>query len=384
MRMIKNNPSGKRPKEKEYKISKYAGSQWYVVWSTFKKNKLAVTFCVIIILLCLVAVFAEFIAPYTSSSRSTDYVYARPLGIHIRDEEGQWHAPFVYGYTQKVNIKTFTREGAVDTSVRYPIHMFVEGEPYKLCGLIPMNTHLFGVSKKDYDAGIRVILMGSDSLGRDIFSRIVYGTRVSMFVGLVGIIFSMVIGVILGMIAGYRGGVADIIISRIIEVLWSIPSIPLWMALGAAIPQTWTTVQTFFTISLVLSLIGWGGMARTVRGKIMQMKERDYVKAAVLDNASLPRILRKYLLPSVYSPLIASATTAVPTMILGETSMSFLGLGLQPPAVSWGVLIQEAKSLSVILRYPWLLFSVVPVIIVCLAFNFVGDGLRNAADPFKN
>lgn len=369
---------------KSKELSKYAGSQWYVVWTSFKKNKLAVASSIIIIVLYILALFAEFVAPYTETSRSTDHIYAQPVGIHFIDETGKLQRPFVYRFTQELNLATFTREGVIDTTVKYPVHFFVKGEPYKLFGIFNMDTHLFGVSQEDYENGARVLLMGTDSLGRDIFSRIVYGARVSMTVGLVGVIFSMVIGIILGMIAGYFGGIADIIISRIIEVLGSVPSIPLWIALGAAIPITWSTTKTFFAISTVLSLLGWGGMARMIRGKVMQMKDRDFVKAAELDNARLPRIIARYLFPSVQSPLIASATASIPGMILGETSMSFLGLGLQAPAVSWGVMIQEAQSLTIILQYPWLLFPVFPVILVCLTFNFAGDGLRNAADPFKN
>ncbi|HPC78057.1 MAG TPA: ABC transporter permease, partial [bacterium] len=331
--------------------------------------------CVIILLYILV-LFCEFIAPYEPWRRFEDYKNAPPQIINIYSKGSGLQRPFVYGMKQEFNMETFRRTFVKDTTEKYYLHFFVRGDPYKLWGLFPGNIHLFGSEEGP------VFLFGTDELGRDLFSRVVYGARISLTIGLVGVFISFLLGIILGGISGYLGGTFDEIIQRTIDFLMSIPSIPLWMALSAAVPRDWPVTKTYFTITIILSIIGWCGLARVVRGKLLSLREEDFTMAARLAGASEWRIITRHLLPSFTSHLIVSITLSIPGMILGETSLSFLGLGLQPPAISWGVLLQDAQQVIAVAHYPWRLIPALFVIITVLTFNFLGDGLRDAADPY--
>ena len=273
-------------------------------------------------------------------------------------------------------MKTLRRAYTEDKTVTYPIHFFVEGDPYKLWGLIPTNIHLFGV-KDDV-----IFVLGADKLGRDMFSQILYGARISLSIGLVGVVISFVLGILIGGISGYYGGRIDVIVQRIVETIRSIPTIPLWMALSVALPPYWSIVKVYFGIVIILSLVGWTGLARVIRGKFMSVKEEDFVMAARLTGAKEGRIIIRHLLPSFYSYIIAALTLSIPEMIIAETALSFLGLGLRSPAISWGVLLKEAQQIRVLAYTPWLLIPAIFVVVTVLSFNFVGDALRDAADPY--
>jgi peptide/nickel transport system permease protein len=292
--------------------------------------------------------------------------------------EGQFVGPFVYGMNYTLDMQNLKRVYAVDTSKVYPIRFFCCGEPYKLFGFIPGDTHLMCPAE-----GGTMHLLGTDRLGRDMLSRIIYGARISLTIGLFGVAVSFVLGIIIGGIAGYYGGVLDLVVQRIIEVLQSIPHIPLWLALAAIMPVSWSPLLVYLGITLILGLLDWTGLARAVRSKLLSLREEDYVLAAQLMGARPSRIIGRHLIPGFMSHLIATATIAIPGMILGETALSFLGFGLRPPITSWGVLLTEAQNINVVALYPWLMLPVIPVILVILAFNFLGDGLRDAADPYK-
>ncbi|MGB9787519.1 MAG: ABC transporter permease [Dictyoglomus turgidum] len=361
--------------EKEEKI--YVASQWKLMWWRFRRNKLAIAGLVVLIIFYIIAAFCEFFAPYDPYKYDVRYVLAPPQRIHFVDEHGFHLRPFVYAYKMDIDPNTLRRIYSEDKTRKYPIKFFVRGHEYKLLGLFKTDIHLFGVEEDGH-----IFLFGTDSLGRDVFSRVIYGTRISTTVGLVGIFLSFLFGIIIGGISGYYGGPFDIIIQRIIEILRSIPTLPLWMALSAAVPANWSPVKVYFAISIILSFIGWTGLAREVRSKFLSLREEDFVTAAKLAGASEGRIIFRHLLPSFLSHIIASLTLSIPGMIIGETSLSFLGLGIRPPAISWGVLIQDAQNFRTVALAPWLLLPVVFVILVVLSFNFVGDGLRDAADPY--
>lgn len=357
----------------------YVASQWKLMYWRFRKHKLAVISTAVLTILYIVAIFADFFAPFDHNKQNTKLLFVPPSRIHFRDTEGNFSLrPFVYGLEHTVDMRTLSKTYTEDTDIKYPIRFFVHGDSYKMFGLIPGDLHLFGL-----EGGERsLFLLGSDRMGRDMLSRIIYGSRISLSVGFVGVIISLVLGVLIGGISGYYGGIIDTVVQRIIEFLQSIPTIPLWMALAAAMPVYWSSVKIYFAILVILSLISWTGLARVVRGRFLSLREEDFVMAARLSGASELRIIVRHLVPSFLSYLIANLTLSIPGMILGETSLSFLGVGMRPPAVSWGVILNEAQKLRVVAQAPWLLLPGAFIVTAVLAFNFVGDGLRDAADPY--
>jgi peptide/nickel transport system permease protein len=367
------------PPEQEKTI--FVASQRQLIWWKFRRHKLALFSGVLVILIYLVALFAEFLAPFPADQYAVKYTYAPPQGLHLfeRTQEGLRLNPHVVGYISKVDPVALRRTFEIDESQIIPIRFFVKGEPYKLFGLIPATVRLLGPVDKNQP----MYIFGADRLGRDVFSRVIYGTRISMSIGLVGVAISLVLGVLLGGISGYYGGPIDIVVQRVIEFIRSIPTIPLWLGLSAALPKTWSPVQIYFAITFILSFISWTGMARVVRGRFLSLREEEFVLAARLDGSSELRIILIHMVPSFLSHIIASITLSIPGMILAETSLSFLGLGLRAPAVSWGVLLQEAQNVRAVITAPWLLIPALAVITTVLVLNFLGDGLRDAADPYR-
>jgi len=352
-------------------------SQWRMMWWRFMRHRIAVCALSILGVLYLSVPFGEFIAPYNLHTRHTDYIYAPPQSIHFFDS-GNLIGPFVYQYSYRLNLENLKREYTQDRQKILSVRFFCRADAYKFWGLIDTDVHLVCPSLHG-----PMFLLGTDRLGRDILSRMIYGARISLTVGLIGIAISFTLGIILGGMAGYYGGWVDSVVQRMIEVIRSFPELPLWMALSAALPVTWSPVGVFIGITVILGLVDWTGLARAVRSKLLALREEDFCTAAVLMGATPARVIGRHLLPNFMSHLIASATLSIPSMILGETALSFLGLGLRPPVTSWGVLLTEAQNINAVALYPWLLFPVVPVVITVLAFNFLGDGLRDAADPYK-
>jgi len=356
--------------------SLYAASQWTLIWAKFKDHRLAFIGLFILAFLYLSILFAPILIPYDPWEDSI-YIYSPPTKIHIL-HNGRLHRPFVYKQNILVNPDTFERIFETDYSKPYPILFFVKGFEYKWLGLINGNLHLFGTSKN-----VTLNLMGTDILGRDCFSRNISGLKISLTVGLLGVFITFILGCIIGGFAGYYGGLVDQIVQRVIEFISSIPTIPMWMALGAIIPSDWGNLKVYFAITVILALRSWTGLSRQVRSKLLQLREEEYIVAAKVAGTSDWKIITTHLLPGFMSYLIVSLTLEIPKMILGETTLSFLGLGLRAPTVSLGVLLQDAQNLAAISAYPWLMISAVMVIISVLAFNFVGDGIRDAADPYK-
>jgi peptide/nickel transport system permease protein len=359
----------------------YRAGQWQLVWWKFRRHKLAQVAMVVLGIFYFIALFAEFLSPHDPQRRFKDFTAMPPTLIHIRDAQGNFHPPFVYAVKRERDPVTLRPIYEEDTSVRYPIILFAKGDAYKFWGLIPGNIHLFGV-KTVGDVIRPLFLLGSDTIGHDVLSRIFYGGRISLTVGLIGIFLSFIMGLVLGGIAGFFGGIADEVIMRFIDVLISLPTIPLWMSLAAALPQDWPQLRTYFYVTIILSILGWTSLARTVRGKMLSLREEDYVMAAKLDSESEAQIITRYMLPGFASYIIVSLTLAIPGMILGETALSFLGVGLRPPTISWGVMLQDAQNIQTIAQLPWLLWPVAFVVLAVLMFNFLGDGLRDAADPY--
>ncbi len=376
-RELRDRYMGTRARRQKMAEQLLEASQYRLMLVKFQKHRLAVVSFWLLLLMYAMAILADFVAPYSPQTRFGDLVYAPPSPIHVQDEQGGVHLPFVYARTSQLDETTFTYHFVEDTAQRLPIRLFVQGEPYRMWGLIPTDLHLFGI-----DSATPLFLLGSDNLGRDMLSRIIFAARVSLFVGFGGVMISFVLGITLGGISGFFGGLVDVLIQRLIEFIISIPQIPLWMALSAAIPQDWNGIQKFLAITLILSLVGWTGLARVVRGKIISLREEDYVTAARISSASDMAIIFRHLLPGFTSYLIVNITISIPGMILGETTLSFLGLGITPPNVSWGSLLQQAQDVTVLGHYPWLLFPCAAIIVAVILFNFLGDGLRDAADPY--
>jgi peptide/nickel transport system permease protein len=337
---------------------------------------MAVAGGIVLALLYFMAIFCEFLAPYTPAARDSEYIAAPPQPIRFVDESGFHLRPFVYARKSTRDPHTMLRVYVDDPTTKYPLKLFVRGQEYKMWGLFKSDLHLFGA-----EGGV-AYLFGTDNLGRDLLTRIMYGARISLTIGFVGVMSSFLIGLTIGGIAGFLGGLVDSLIQRFIEVIRAFPTIPLWMALGAALPIKWPPLLNYFGITVVLSLVGWTSLARVTRGKILSLRNEDFVVAAQVSGASTARIIRVHLIPSFLSHIIAGLTLAIPGMILGETSLSFLGLGLREPLVSWGVLLQRSQNIQSIIFTPWLLLPGLFIIITILSFNFFGDGLRDAADPY--
>ena len=356
----------------------YVASQWQLIWRRFRRHRLAIAGGIVVITFYIVALFAEFIAPGVPTKYDVKYNYVPPTRIHFTSEDGFSLRPFVYGYRREIDKETLRRTYVPDRTSKHHIHFLVRGEKYKFWGLWEADLHLFGIK----DSGAPFFLLGTDRMGRDLLTRIIYGTRISMSIGLVGVISSFVLGVLIGGLSGYKGGIVDTGIQRLIEFVRSMPTIPLWMALSAALPPHWPPLRVYFGITIILSLIGWTSLARVVRSKFLSLREEDFVTAARLDGCKEARIIVRHMLPSFTSHMIAAMTLAIPDMVLAETSLSFLGLGLRPPVVSWGVLLQDAQNVRTVAHSPWLLFPGLAVVLTVLSFNFLGDGLRDAADPY--
>ena len=354
---------------------------WSLVWWKFKKNKLAVVGGIIVIAFYVICgLLAEFIAPYTLEFKS-DYLEARPQKLVFKNVEGNFSLrPAVYGLDETIDMTTRKRTYAVNEEVMYPLKLFSKGEPVKLLGIITTQRHLFGVGTDNPEAV--AFLFGTDRLGRDVFSRIIYGGRLSLLIGLLGQALTLILGVTLGTISGYYGGWVDILVQRLTEFVGAFPSLPLFMALAAAIPPQWSPILVYFMLTIILVFVNWGGLARQVRGLVLSLREREYVLAAQSFGATDRRLLFKHLMPGTLSHVIVIATLMIPGMILSETSLSWLGLGLRPPLTSWGVLMQEVGSVRAIRFAPWLLIPVPFVLLVILGFNMLGDGLRDAMDPY--
>lgn len=353
----------------------YVASQRELIWRKFRRHRLAMVSLGVLAFLYVLALVSDFVAPYNVNTKFTGFLNTPPQVVRLFGDGGV--RPYVQGFTRTNDPVTLAFVFKPDPQKKVPLHFFVRGEPYKLLGLFPTNLHLFGAGEE------QVFLFGTDSLGRDVFSRTVSALKISLFVGLVGVALSFILGVVLGGVSGYFGGVTDLIVQRLIEFLLSIPTIPLWLALSAALPPGWSSVAVFFGITIILSLIGWSGIARVVRGKFLELREENYVTASLLAGATPWWIITRHLIPAFSSYLIVQVTLLIPSFILGETALSFLGLGIQPPAVSLGTLLQDAQNIRAVSLYPWLFIPAAFVVAVVLAFNFVGDGLRDAADPYK-
>lgn len=354
----------------------HLASQWRLMWWKFKRHRLALYSGIFLAAMYSMILISELLAPYNLHTRNVEFIHSPPQRVHLF-HEGEFVGPFVYGRDRSLDMDALKRVYTDNPAQVHPIRFFCRGDSYKFWGLWESNLHLFCPAEDG-----ELFLLGTDRLGRDLLSRIIYGARISLTIGLIGITISFILGIVIGGLAGYHGGILDMVVQRVIEVMQSIPSIPLWMALAAIMPVTWSPIVIYFGITVILGLLDWTGLARAVRSKLLSLREEDYVMAAQLMGAKSRRIIQRHLVPGFMSHLIATATLSIPGMILGETALSFLGLGLRPPITSWGILLTEAKNVSVVALYPWLLFPMIPVILVILTFSFLGDGLRDAADPY--
>ena len=357
----------------------FVASQWQLMWWRFRKHKVAVASALVVVGFYVAVLGADFLAYADPNASEAQRSLMPPQRVYWFDA-GRF-GPYVHAVKGARDPQTFKRVYRADPSEKIPVRFFAVGFEYRFLGLIPTTRHLIGVDESR-DAAQTVFLLGTDVQGRDLWSRLMYGTRISLIIGLVGVTMSLVLGVVLGGLSGFYGGVADTVIQRSIEILRSIPTIPLWMGLAAALPRDWSVLQVYFAITIIISFLGWTELARVVRGRFLAMREEDFVVSARLVGCSQMRTIFVHMVPSFMSHIIAATTLALPAMIISETALSFLGLGLRPPAISWGVLLQQAQNVQTVAISPWLMIPAVPVIIVVMAFNFLGDGLRDAADPY--
>ena len=377
---VKTVPAAKREKAQKKGDKYYYASQWSLMMRKFRRHKLAMASTILLLIFYLAAIFGNFIAPQGTEQYDGGYVNCGPTPVHWF-HEGKFIGPFVYGLKTERDPETYMLVFAEDTEQIYRIRFFAQGDEggeYKLFGLIPSNLHLF-----EAEEGGKVFLFGTDSMGRDLFSRVVLGAQISLFIPVAGMLLTLVLGLFMGSLAGYFGGWVDTVIQRLVEVVRSFPQVPLWMALSAAIPPGISVTAMYLYITIILSFIGWTGLARTVRGRFIALRKEDFVMAAKLAGVSDFKIIVKHLVPGFLSYLIVSLTLGIPGSILGETSMSYLGLGMKAPATSWGVLLKETEALATVAQCPWKMIPLIFVIITVLAYNFLGDGLRDAADPYK-
>jgi peptide/nickel transport system permease protein len=359
-------------------VKYYSASQFQLMWWRFRKNRIAVVGTAVYFFFIFIAIFAEFVSPTTKQFRDTSYTYGPPQKVHFVDDQGKFHLrPFVYGIKSTLNQETFEWEIIEDKSERLPIRFFVEGETYEFWGLFKSDIHLFGISD-----GI-LHLWGTDDLGRDVLSRTIYATRISLSIGIFGILTSFIIGLTIGGAAGYFGGRVDNILQRFIEFMVSLPQYPIWMSLAAAVPKEWPPMRIYILITIMIGFFSWTGLARRLRGLVLSIRNEDYAVSAKISGCSDQYIILRHMLPTCLSYIIVDLTVSFPGMILGETALSFLGLGLQAPVVSWGVLLNKVSQLETIVMYPWFLYPAIPLVLAMLAVNLIGDGLRDAADPYS-
>ncbi len=366
-------PAQEKARARNYDIA----THWQLMWWKFKRHHMAILGLSLLSVFLVISLVPEFLSPYGPHTRDLRYAQGPPMGVHFFDSDGEFHArPFAYGWESKRDPVTLRKITTVDESKRFPLQFFMKGEAYKLFGWIDSDIHLFGVE------GSKIHLFGTDQIGRDVFSRTLYATRTSLSIGFIGVILAFILGLTIGGLSGYLGGVVDLLIMRLVEFIRSIPTLPLWLALAAALPRDWSATKVYIAITVILAMVGWTHLARRVRGKLLALREEDFVLAARLSGCSHARIIGRHMLPSFMSYLIVDLTISFPFIILAETALSFLGLGMREPAVSWGVLLFSAQNVRSLVLMPWLLIPGLFVVVAVLAFNFVGDGARDAADPY--
>jgi len=373
---LQQNP----PTREEEVDSIYVAPNWKLVWWRFRKHKLAVASTFVVIFIAIVAIMPGFFSTQDPHESEATELFIPPQRLHFFDD-GRLQL-FVYAVMGVRNPETLRMEWQTSTEEKIFLQLFAQGYTYEVLGLFETNRHLIGL--EDPESGETFHLLGTDRLGRDQWSRLIYGTRTSLSIGLISVIISTILGIILGGLSGYYGGTTDMIIQRLIELLQSLPAVPIWLALSAAMPRTWSVEQTYLAITIILALIGWTTLAREIRSRFLSLREEDYVVAAKLSGAKETRVVFRHMMPTMYSHIIAAVTLAIPVMIISETFLSFLGLGLRPPAISWGVLLQEAQNLQSIALAPWLLLPGLAVVITVLTMNIMGDGIRDAADPYSH
>jgi peptide/nickel transport system permease protein len=371
---IPNLESGVEVKKKE---AYYTATQLQLMWWKFRRHRVAIIGSIVLGIFIFILLFCEFLSPYGSQSRDSDYIFGPPQKIRLFDEKGAFRGLFVYGMSTSFDIKSMTLNLKEDKEAIHKIVFFAKGEKYKMWGFIKSNVHLF-LAEEGY-----IHLFGTDNLGRDVFSRTLIGTRTSLSIGFIGVLIAFIVGLIVGGVSGYYGGFLDNLLQRLIEFIRSIPTLPLWMSLAAILPKEWTPLQVYFAVTIILGFLTWTTLARRVRGKLISMREEDFVFAARLAGSSDARIIWRHMLPAFLSYIIVDLTVSFPAMILGETTLSFIGLGLREPVVSWGVLLQASQNVKAIEQHPWLFIPAIFVVISVLAFSLVGDGMRDAADPYS-